>query len=110
MLTLEGENEDALDEQMETVAELAEELECLDILVVDTPTLKRDVWAAHDAFHTSMETVAHEREINVNVPSQSVASFVNYAKEQGAAHGLQVMSYAHVGKMCIRDSCYGARR
>ncbi len=110
MLTLEGENEDALDEQMETVAELAEELECLDILVVDTPTLKRDVWAAHDAFHTSMETAAHEREINVNVPSQSVASFVNYAKEQGAAHGLQVMSYAHVGSggvhiHIISDTC-----
>lgn len=97
MLTLEGENEDALDEQMEAVAELAEELECLDILVVDTPTLKRDVWAAHDAFHASMETAAHESEINVNVPSQSVAGFVNYAKEQGAAQGLRVMAYAHVG-------------
>ncbi|MFR5780582.1 MAG: FAD-binding oxidoreductase [Oscillospiraceae bacterium] len=43
MLQLEGESEDELDEVMEAVAEQSEELECLDILVVDTPTLKRDV-------------------------------------------------------------------
>lgn len=96
MLTLEGENEDVLDEQMEAVAELAEELECLDILVVDTPSLKRDVWAAHDAFHTAMETAAHESEINVNVPSQNIAAFINYAKELGSS-ACQIMAYAHIG-------------
>lgn len=97
MLTLEGQNSDILDERMEAIAELAEDLECMDILVVDTPTLKRDVWAAHDAFHTSMETAAHECEINVNVPSERVAEFICYAKEQGHAKGLKAMTYAHVG-------------
>ena len=58
MVSLEGESDDELDEKMESIAELAEELECLDILVVDTPTLKRDTWEAHDAFHTSMEAGA----------------------------------------------------
>lgn len=58
MLTLEGEDDDSVMEKMEEIAELAEEIECLDILVGDTPTMKREVWAAHDAFHTSMESGA----------------------------------------------------
>ena len=97
MLQLEGESEDELDEVMEAVAEQSEELECLDILVVDTPTLKRDVWAAHDAFHTSMETAKCERELNIGIPAQHMAEFAAYVKRLGEEKGLKVMLYAHVG-------------
>ena len=97
MLQLEGESDDELDEQMEAVAELAEELECLDILVVDTPTLKRDTWAAHDAFHTSMETAKHSGELNLDLPAEAVGEFVDYAKGLGQELGLDVLAYAHVG-------------
>lgn len=97
MLQLEGESEDELDEVMEAVAEQSEELECLDILVVDTPTLKRDVWAAHDAFHTSMETAKCERELNIGIPAQHMAEFAAYVKRLGEEKGLNVMLYAHVG-------------
>lgn len=97
MLQLEGESDDELDEQMEAVAEQAEELECLDILVVDTPTLKRDVWAAHDAFHTSLETAKCEIELNIGLPAEHMAKFVDYIKALGEANGLRVMVYAHVG-------------
>ena len=96
MLQLEGEGDDDLDEKMEAVAELAEELECMDILVVDTPTLKRDVWAAHDAFHTSVETVKNEGEINVDVPPEAVSEFVEYVKSL-ADESISVMVYSHVG-------------
>ena len=97
MLTIEGANDDELDEKMEAVAELAEELECLDILVVDTPTLKRDTWDAHDAFHTSTETAKSEDELNVNVPAENMAELVAFAKAQGKEKGLKVLTYGHVG-------------
>ena len=41
MVVLEGEDDDNVMEKMEALAELAEELECLDILVGDTPTMKK---------------------------------------------------------------------
>lgn len=98
MLSIEGESYDELDEKMEALAELAEELECLDILVVDTPTLKRDVWSAHDAFHTSMEAGAKcSGEVNLTIPSEHIAEFVLYAKQLGNSSGLKVMAYSHVG-------------
>lgn len=98
MLTLEGEDDDAVMEKMEEIAELAEEIECLDILVGDTSTMKRDFWAAHDAFHTSMESGAkNATEYNITVPSGKIAEMVEYAKAEGEAKGLKVMIYAHVG-------------
>lgn len=97
MLTLEGADEDSVMEQMETLAELAEELECLDILVGDTPTMKRDFWAAHDAFHTSTETAKCSGELNIDVPAEHIAELVAFAKALGGERGLKVMAYAHVG-------------
>lgn len=83
---------------MEALAELAEELECLDILVVDSPTLKREVWGAHEAFHTAVEGAAKSSdELNMAVPVGSMAAFVDYVKEQGAAEGLGVYAYGHAG-------------
>lgn len=97
MVTIEGDSDDELDEKMEAVAELMEELECLDILVVDTPTLKRDAWDAHDAFHTSMETAKSEGEINIDIPAEKMAELIDFAKTIGAEKSLSVMAYGHVG-------------
>lgn len=97
MLTLEGADDDELDEKMEGIAELAEELMCLDIFVVDTTSLKRDVWDAHDAFHTSTETAKCEGELNVDIPSEQMANLIAFAKETGESEGLTVFTYGHIG-------------
>ena len=97
MLTIEGDDEDAVMEQIEMLADMAEELECLDILVGDTPTMKRDFWAAHDAFHTSTESAVCSGELNIDVPPEHIAALVDYAKALGQEKGIKVMAYAHVG-------------
>lgn len=98
MAVLEGDDDDAVMEQMEAIAELAEDMECLDILVGDTPTMKRDMWAAHDAFHTSMESGAKSSfEHNLTVPTEKLAELLDFAKTLGAEKGLKVYSYAHIG-------------
>lgn len=96
MLTLEGADEDAVESRMEEFAEFAEELECLDILVGDSLSMKRDFWAAHDAFHTSMEAAKSEAEVNVTLPPERLGDILAYAKSLGEQGGYQVMAYAHV--------------
>ena len=97
MAVLEGEDDDAVMEQMEAIAELAEDMECLDILVGDTPTMKRDMWAAHDAFHTSMESGAKNSfEYNITVPAENIADMVEWAKALAEEKGLKALAYAHV--------------
>lgn len=98
MTMLEGEDDNELEAKMETIAEMAEELECLDILVMDTPTMKREAWAAHDAFHTAMESGAKSAdELNMSVPTARMAEFLLYVKKLGVEKGVKVMAYAHVG-------------
>lgn len=97
LITIEGKSDDELDSALEAVAEMSEELGCLDILVVDTPSLKRDVWAAHDAFHTSMEKAVNSIEINVAVPASRMAEYIDWVKEESARLGLSSGIYGHVG-------------
>ena len=97
MVTLEGEEDDDVMAKMEEIAEMAEDLECLDILVGDTPTMMREFWSAHDAFHTAMESgAANSAEYNITVPAAHLAQLVAYAKAEGEALSLKVMAYAHV--------------
>lgn len=96
MVTLEGESEDAVEERMEEFAEFAEELECLDVLVGDSTSMKREFWSAHDAFHTSMESARSEVEVNVNVPPEHVHDLIRFARNLGNEGGYRVMAYSHV--------------
>lgn len=95
MISIEG-DDDELEAAMECVAELSEEFECMDVLVCDTMTMKREVWAAYDAFHTSMESVKLRDEINVDVPENIYADFVDYVKEVSSSEGVKAMTYGHV--------------
>ena len=98
LVTLEGKDDDALDAKMQALAELAEEIECMDIFVVDTPTLKRDIWAAHEAFHTAVEAAAKSaEELNMVLPVRCMAQYVEYVKKLGAEAGLGVYAYGHAG-------------
>lgn len=99
MVTLEGRDDDDVMEKMEALAALAEEgeIEPLDILVGDTLSMKRAFWAAHAAFHTSMESGAKSAfEVNVDVPVDAVAEMIAYAKETCRANGLSAYIHAHV--------------
>ncbi len=99
MVTLEGADDEDVMEKMEAVAALAEEgeIEPLDILVGDTVSMKREFWAAHAAFHTSMESGTKSAfEVNVDVPADAMADVIGYAKEICGENGLKAYVHAHV--------------
>ncbi len=98
MVSIEGTDDDNVMEKMEAIAEMAEDLECLDILVGDTSTMKRDFWAAHTAFHTSMESGCRSAwEVNVDLPAEGMAEMVSFAKETAEAKNMKALIHAHVG-------------
>ena len=99
MVTIEGEDDDDVMEKMEAVAGLVEEgeIEPLDILVGDTISMKRDFWAAHGAFHISMESGAKSAyEVNVDIPLDAAAEMIEFAKETAEANELKAYIHAHV--------------
>lgn len=99
MVTIEGTDDDDVMEKMEAIAGLTEEgeIEPLDILVGDTITMKREFWAAHGAFHTSMESGAKSAyEVNVDVPIDAAAEMIDFAKGTAEANGLKAYIHAHI--------------
>lgn len=98
MVTLEGEDDDGVMEKMEAVAEATENLECLDILVGDTVSMKREFWAAHSAFHISMESGAKStRELNIDVPFNAIVEMIHFVKSLGEENELKVLLHSHIG-------------
>lgn len=99
MVTIEGSDDDDVMEKMEAIAGLAEEgeIEPLDILVGDTITMKREFWAAHGAFHTSMESGAKSAyEVNVDLSIDAAAEMIDFAKETAGANGLKAYIHSHL--------------
>ena len=99
MVTIEGSDDDDVMEKMEAIAGLAEEgeIEPLDILVGDTITMKREFWAAHGAFHTSMESGAKSAyEVNVDLSIDAAAEMIDFAKETARANGLKAYIHSHL--------------
>ena len=98
LVTLVGEDEDEMANRIEKLANLAEEHNAIDTLVVDTPTLKTEVWAARSAFLTSIEGDAKLMdELDVVVPVDQFAPYVLFVREQGEKYGLTVRNFGHAG-------------
>jgi glycolate oxidase len=98
LVTLVGEDEDEMANRIEKLAMLAEEHNAIDTLVVDTPTLKTEVWAARSAFLTSIEGDAKLMdELDVVVPVDQFAPYVLFVREQGEKYGLTVRNFGHAG-------------
>lgn len=97
MLALEGDDDDSVMAQMEQISEMAEDLECLDILVGDTLTMKRDFWTAYDAFHTSTEVGAKSAfEYNITVPGENLSQMISFAKQMGEVNSVDMLINAHI--------------
>ena len=106
LVTLVGGNEDELDLKMEALGEVAEEAGAMDVLVVDTPNLKRDVWAARSSFLTAIEADTKLMdEMDVVVPVDRIADFLLFVRETGAANGLRIRNFGHAGDGNLHIYC-----
>ena len=106
LVTLVGGSEDELDLKMEKLAEVAEETGAMDVLVVDTQNLKREVWAARSSFLTAIEADTKLiDEMDVVVPVDRIADFLLYVREVGAEQGLYVRNFGHAGDGNLHIYC-----
>ena len=106
LVTLIGGSEDELDLKMEKLAEVAEEVGAMDVLVVDTPSLKKDVWAARSSFLTAIEADTKLiDELDVVVPVDRIAEFLVYVREVGAEHGIYIRNFGHAGDGNLHIYC-----
>lgn len=98
LITFDGDSEEQLDEMIEQASEVLLEAGALDILVADTPQLKKDAWAARSTFLEAIEANTKLLdECDVVVPVNQIAHYVTYIKEISEGYDFEVKSFGHAG-------------
>lgn len=98
LVTFVGESEDELYTKMEKLDALAAEHGAIDTLVIDTPTLKSEVWSARSAFLTAIEgDTKLLDELDVVVPVDQIANYLAFVRKQGEEQGLTIRNFGHAG-------------
>ena len=106
LVTLVGNSEDELYLKMEKLGEVAEKVGAMDVLVVETPSLKKEVWAARSSFLTAIEADTKLLdEMDVVVPVDRIAEFLVYVREVGAEQGIKIRNFGHAGDGNLHIYC-----
>ena len=106
LVTLVGNSDDELYLKMEKLGEVAEKVGAMDVLVVDTPSLKKEVWAARSSFLTAIEADTKLLdEMDVVVPVDRIAEFLVYVREVGAEQGIKIRNFGHAGDGNLHIYC-----
>ena len=97
LATFDG-NSEELEDIIEQASEVVLEAGAIDVLVADTPALKKDAWAVRGALLEAIEadTVLLD-ECDVVVPTNKIAEFLTYTKSLEAEADFRVKSFGHAG-------------
>ncbi len=108
LVTFDGQSTDELDEIIEKASEVVLEAGAIDVLVADTPALKRDAWAARSSFlEAIMAEPGYLDECDVVVPVNRIADYVVYVHGLEEEVGLKIKSFGHAGDGNLHIYCCG---
>ncbi len=106
LITFDGDTAEELDEVIEKASEVLLEAGAIDVLVADTPALKRDAWAARSSFlEAIMADTKLLDECDVVVPVTQIAAFLTYVDSLEECVGLRVRSFGHAGDGNLHIYC-----
>ena len=106
LITFDGDSEEQLDEMIEQASEVLLEAgaldvrrgRALDILVADTPQLKKDAWAARSTFLEAIEANTKLLdECDVVVPVTKIPDYLVFADQLAKEYDFRLQSFGHAG-------------
>lgn len=98
LVTFDGESKEQLEEIIERASEIVLEAGALDVLVADTPILKKEAWAARGSFLEAIEADTKLLdECDVVVPINKIAEYLDYIRSIEGEIGLVIKSFGHAG-------------
>ncbi len=98
LVSFDGDSMEELEQISEQVSEILFEEGAIDILVADTPELKKNAWAARGSFLEAIQADTDELdECDVVVPISKIASYLEYVNSLEEKHGMRIRSFGHAG-------------
>ena len=98
LVRLDGANEKALEQSIDTLTDAALSLGAKDVLLADTDERKESIWNARGAFLEAIKgSTTTMDECDVVVPRASIADFVKQMTEIAKDAQLRILSFGHAG-------------
>ncbi len=98
LLTVDGNDKAAVEDELTNVAKLCMERGAPDSFIVDTEERKDSVWKARGAFLEAIKASTTEMdECDVVVPRNRVADFIQYTHEIAKQLNIRIPSFGHAG-------------
>lgn len=98
LLTFDGYNKEAIEQDYRTIADLCISLGAVDGYFVDTDERKKAVWSARGAFLEAIKASTDKMdECDVVVPKSKVADFIKYTHEVAKQLDVRIPSFGHAG-------------
>ncbi len=98
LLTVDGNSEEQVQQEITTVSDLCLEIGALDVYIVDTDERKKSVWSARGAFLEAIKASTTEMdECDVVVPVNKVDEFIKYTHKLSKEQGVRIPSFGHAG-------------
>ncbi len=98
LMSFDGNTMDELEEVSEKVSEILFEEGAIDIIVADTPALRKNAWAARGQFLEAIMADTDELdECDVVVPISKIASYLEYVNSLQEKHQIKIRSFGHAG-------------
>ena len=98
LISFDGDSMEELEQISEQVSEILFEEGAIDILVADTPELKKNAWAARGSFLEAIQADTSELdECDVVVPISKIATYLEYVNSLAEKHDVRIKSFGHAG-------------
>ncbi len=106
LVTLDGNDADEIMTRAEVLVEIGDETGAYDVLVLQDSADKAAIWAARSAFLTCIEAdTKFLDEMDVVVPVDKIAEFLQYVHEAGTNLGMRIRSFGHAGDGNLHIYC-----
>ena len=96
LLTLDG-NETEVKNNLARVQKLASETGAVDFIALDDPDYAADIWKVRGALVKAVEAVSEQEPVDIVVPINKTAEFINFVNKTERESGMQMISFGHAG-------------
>lgn len=96
LVTVDGRKEE-VESQLKRLRKLVKEHGALDFLVLEGKEECRNVWKIRGALVKAVEAVSEQEPVDIVVPVNKTADFINYVNELEKETGMQFVSFGHAG-------------
>lgn len=98
LMTFEGKSDEELDMQIEKAAEILQDSGAIDILVADTPALKKEIWGARDSLQEAHAAqVKRTCAFDITIPISELAEYVAFLHTLAEDEDVYFTCFGHAG-------------